>query len=244
MSARSVLRAAAIPALASLAAAAAASAAPVPFGGNTYDLVFNDQISWTEAQNAATSAGGSLAVITSAEEQDFIESLLADRDAETGSYWFGIRETEVEGEYVGVNGEALTFNNFANREPNDGAGGVEESVGGIYWTREGEGEEIQQNRRGDWNDLPELGYPHPDTAVPPETDLYRAGYLVEFLGTGNGNGDGDGDGDGNGGVGSGDGDGDGDGSGGPNPIPIPAAALTFPGTALLAYFASRRVRRR
>ena len=247
MSARSVLRAAALPAVATLAAAAQSSAAPVPFGGNTYDLVFHSEITWTAARDAAAASGGSLAVISSEAEQEFIESLLLDRNAETGSYWFGIQETETEGDYEAINGESLTFTNFSPGEPNNGAGGVEESVGGIYWTRDGEGiDETLLGRRGDWNDLPEQGYPNDDAPIPPEPDLFRAGYLVEFAGDGTGVGDGGGDGgigDGVGDGGIGDGDGGGDG-GGPSPIPIPAAAFMFPGTAAIAYFATRRLRRR
>lgn len=227
MFARSVLRAAAIPALASLAATAAVSAAPVSFGDNTYDVVFDDQITWDAARDAASAAGGSLAVISSAEEQSFIEGLLLDREAATGSYWFGLEETSTEGQYEAINGETLSFNNFAAGEPNNGGGGIEETVGGVYWTSDADAPDApgQLARRGDWNDLPEVGYPNDETPTPTESDLFRAGYLVEFAGDDTGGGGGD------------------DG-GSPTPIPIPAAALMFPGTAAIAYLASRRMRRR
>lgn len=228
MFARSVLRAAAMPALASLAATAAVSAAPVSFGDNTYDVVFDDEITWSDARDAATGAGGHLAVISSAEEQAFIESLLVDRSAATGSYWFGIEETGTEGQYDAINGETLSFSNFATGEPNNGGGAIEETVGGVYWTSDADGPAApgQLARRGDWNDLPDVGYPNGESPTPAETDLFRAGYLVEFAGDG--------------GIGGG----DGDGGGNPTPIPIPAAALMFPATAAIAYVASRRLRRR
>lgn len=244
MFARSVRRLAAAPAIASLALAAAASAAPVQFGDSSYDLVLDTESTWTEARDAASESGGSLALISSAEEQSFVESLLLDRAAPTGSYWFGIQDVTDQGTFRSVDDEPLTFTNFAPGEPNDGAG-VGESVGGIYWTEEG-GDPATLSRRGGWNDLPEEGYPNDGVAGnPAQADLFRAGYIVEFAadsigGPGDGDGTDGGDGDGTGG---GDGDGDGDG-GGATPIPLPAAALTFPATAALALLAARRVRRR
>ena len=245
MFARSVRRLASIPAAASLAlTAAVASGEPVPFGGSTYDLVLDNESTWTEARDAAAASGGSLALISSAEEQSFVESLLVDRGAPTGSYWFGIQDITGQGMFRTLDDEPLTFTNFAPGEPNDAAG-VGESVGGVYWTADG-GDAATLERRGGWNDLPEEGYPNAEVPISPEqADLFRAGYLVEFVqdsvGGGDGDGtDGDGDGDGTGGDGTG---GDGDG-GGATPIPIPAAALTFPGTALLAIFAARRMKKK
>jgi hypothetical protein len=272
MFARSLLRVAAAPALAVAALAGVASAAPVPFGGNSYDLVLNDDISWSGARDAATSAGGSLAVISSAAEQSFIESLLIDRGAPTGSYWFGLIESDAEGVYRNPGDLPPTYSNFAQNEPND-AGGLGESVGAIYWTVDG-GDPASLARRGDWNDLPDAGYPGDGALDPAQADLLRAGYLIEFAptatpgngdgsgsgdgsGPGNGDGSGPGGGDGNGpgggdgGLGGGDGAGGGDGVGGddggepgnPNAIPIPPALLLFPGTAVLAIIAARRMKR-
>lgn len=235
MFARFLLRVAAVPVLAASAlAGSVASAAPVPFGGNTYDVVLDDDISWTGAQNAATAAGGSLAVISSASEQAFIETLLLDRNAPTGSYWFGLIESDAEGVYRLPGDVPGTFSNFAANEPND-AGGLGESVGAMYWTADG-GDPAGLARRGDWNDLPDEGYPNDGGLDPAQADLFRAGYLVEFAGTG-GNGDGGGDGAGDGGGGGG-----GD-PGNPNAIPIPPALLLFPGTAVLAILAARRMKR-
>lgn len=229
MFARFLLRVAAVPVLATSAfVGGVASAAPVPFGGNTYDVILDDDISWTGAQNAATAAGGSLAVISSASEQSFIESLLFDRNAPTGSYWFGLIESDAEGVYRLPGDVPGTFSNFASNEPND-AGGLGESVGAMYWTADG-GDPAGLARRGDWNDLPDEGYPNDGGLDPAQADLFRAGYLVEFASVGSGNGTGNGNGDGGG---------DGD----PNAIPIPPALLLFPGTAVLAILAARRMKR-
>lgn len=235
MSARSLLRVAAIPTLAlSGLVGGAASGAPVPFGGNRYDLVLDNDISWTGAQGAANSAGGNLAVISSPAEQTFIESLLLDRNAPTGSYWFGLQESDAEGVYRTLDDSPGTFSNFSANEPND-AGGLGENFGAIYWTADG-GDPALLARRGDWNDLPDEGYPNGGVLTPGQADLFRAGYLVEFAGVGSDNGGGPGDGDGGG-------PGDGDGGGDPNAIPIPPALLLFPGTAFLAMVAARRMKR-
>src|SRR5688572_1732310 len=99
MFARPPFAVAALAALVALLLTTAASAAPVPFGGHTYDLVLDDQITWTGARDAAAASGGSLAVISSAQEQSFLEGLLFDRNAPTGSYWFGLQEGATEGIY-------------------------------------------------------------------------------------------------------------------------------------------------
>src|SRR5688500_18331947 len=64
-------------------AAGFCSAAPVVFAGNgnTYDVIFDNEISHTEAADAATAAGGHLVSITSAAEQAFVESLLVSSGA-------------------------------------------------------------------------------------------------------------------------------------------------------------------
>lgn len=225
MFARSLLRVAAIPALAAIIlgiGGGSASAAPVPFGGNSYDFVLDDQLTWPAARDAASTAGGSLAVISSAEEQAFIDGLLLGRNAPTGSYWIGIEETAAEGVYSPIDATILSFSNFSTAEPND-AGGLGESVGAIYWTEDG-GDPATLPRRGEWNDLPQQGYPNDGALVPAQADLFRAGYLLEFA-------------DARPDVR------DGDDGGNPNAIPIPTALLTFPTTALLAILAARRMRR-
>lgn len=222
-----------------LASSDNAPAAPVDFGGHSYDFVLDDEISWTGARDASTAAGGTLAVIESSSEQAFIESLLVDQSAPSGSYWFGLEETS-DGVFAPISGNS-TFTNFATGEPNNGVG-MPETVGAVYWTASQS--ESTFDRRGKWNDLPDDGYPL-GPGQPPLPDLVRGGYLIEFAepvgSPGGGNGGGGNGGGGNGGGGNG-GGGDG-GGGGPNPIPVPAAVYAFPAAAFIAYFASRRLRR-
>lgn len=178
---RQIFARVAVPLLALAGLTGGAAGAPVVFPGNghSYELVLDGDISWDGAQAAARASGRELATITSAQEQAFVEDLLLDSGAPTGSYWFGLRETQTEGEYAWATGETFSYDNFAPGEPNNGGG---ESYGGIYWTADG-GPAGLLGRRGGWNDLPLQGYPNA-LASPDQVDLFRAGYVVEAADTG------------------------------------------------------------
>jgi hypothetical protein len=187
-------------------------AAPAVFPGNghVYEVVLDATSDWPEARAKAQLAGGDLATITSAAEQAFIKELLISEGAPTGSYWFGLRESATPNLFEPVSGTS-SFSSFAPGEPNNGAV-EEETVGGIYWTASAGDNGGRFLRRGEWNDLPATGFPDAVSGAPLETDLYRAGFIVEV-------------------------------DAAPSPVPIPAAVLIFPGTALVAFAAARRLRR-
>jgi hypothetical protein len=191
--------------------------------GNSYEVVMDDAASWDAARSAAQSAGGDLATITSPAEQSFVESVLGSAGAHTGSYWFGIRETAVEGTYANVTGEPLTFTHWNTVEPNN-AGDIE-NVGAVLWTTDGSDAGLLA-RRGHWNDEPVAGYPTDGFLMPSEADVFRAGYLIEIAAD-------------NGGTGGG----NGNGGGGPNAVPLPAAVFTFPAAAAFAGIFYRRMKR-
>ena len=81
----------------SAVAPTSAVAATVPFPvsaggtGNGYEVVFDTSAGRLAAAGAAASAGGHLVTITSPSEQAFVESLLANANAPTGSYWMGLQ---------------------------------------------------------------------------------------------------------------------------------------------------------
>lgn len=210
-------------AVALLAGVPAASAAPVVWdsgsggNGNTYDFVLDANASWDAARAAAQAAGGDLATIDTQAEQDFVESLLDSQFADTGSYWFGIRET-TEGNWQHVNGQAVGFANWAPDQP-DNSQGVE-TVGAILWANDADSaaDPAMLARRGGWNDAPVSGYPVAGLVNPPG-DALRAGYLIEIAA----------DDGGNGGPGT--------------AIPLPAAAYAFPLGMGVAGFFYRRLRR-
>ena len=69
----------------SITAAQQATAVPVQWGGNGHwyePVAVGEFISWDDANQAATDAGGYLVTITSAEENDFVFSLI-----DSDEYW-------------------------------------------------------------------------------------------------------------------------------------------------------------
>jgi hypothetical protein len=207
--------------------ATVASAAPVTWdtsqggNGNTYDVILDASASWDAARVAAQAAGGDLVTISSQQEQDFVESVLSANAADTGSYWFGIREA-AEGVYQHVNGQALGFANWAPNQPDNSQGS--ESVGAILWATDADAaaDPGMLARRGGWNDAPVSGYPA-DGLVTPPADALRAGYLIEIAATDDGGGGG--------------------GDDGGTAVPLPAGVLAFPLGAAFAGIFYRRMRR-
>src|SRR3954469_15430099 len=88
-------------------------------GGHRYEVVADNSISWSGAKAAAEQAGGFLATVGDQQEQSFIEGLLADSGAPSGSYVFGLDETATEGDYRPLSGVPLGFNHFLAGQPDD-----------------------------------------------------------------------------------------------------------------------------
>jgi hypothetical protein len=204
-------------------------------GGHRYEVVVDQSVSWSGAKAAAEQAGGFLATIGDQQEQSFVEGLLSDSGAPSGSYWFGLHETATEGDFRPLSGVALNYSHFLAGQPdnNQATVGTGENSGSVLWANAAD---VNTNgagqRRGFWNDLPDVN-PTTSSIYP---DLVRGGYLVEFKGTGPNYDNGDGDhllaAGGNAG-----------GGGGPSPVPLPAAVLLFPAGAVAAVVAGRRLRR-
>jgi hypothetical protein len=204
-----------------VAASAVCRAAPVVFPasaggtGHAYEVVFDTAASYDAATTVAESLGGHLVSINSAAEQAFVEGLLVDAGANTGSYWIGLERSGAGAAFGWASGETLTFSNFASGEPNDY--GSTEDFGQIYWA-ESEADDMH-DRSGKWNDAGRDGYPNGDFAGEPTPDLGRAGYVVELLDVGGG---------GN--------------NPPPTAIPLPPALLAAPVGLLIAGLAARRRR--
>src|SRR5689334_10505415 len=81
-------------------------------GGHRYEVVSDGTITWNGADAAARAGGGFLVTIGDAAEQSFVENLLTDAKAASGSYWFGLHETATEGDYRHVTGVAPAFTHF------------------------------------------------------------------------------------------------------------------------------------
>ena len=188
-------------------------AASGTFQGHAYELVLDTTTNWTNAQSTAQGMGGYLVTITSAAEDQFVDSLLTKGSASTGSYWIGLTRSGNGSTFNWVTNEPVGYTNWTPGVP-DNFGGVE-NRGSILWTNAPA--ETTFTRRGQWNDLPDAGYA-PGFGQP---DLKRGGYVVEFNSATSGGT--------TGGTGNG--------------VPLPAAVMLFRPGAGAAMLAARRVRR-
>ena len=105
----------------------AVEAQPYEFQGHTYFLTSAG--TWAEAEAEAVSHGGHLVSINDSAEQNFINQLLS------GSTWIGFTD-EGSSSWGWVNGDPVTYTNWAPLEPNGGAAencGVSEEAWGGLW---------------------------------------------------------------------------------------------------------------
>lgn len=148
---------------------------PVAQGGsgNSYEVVaVPGGISWEDARDAASAAGGHLATITSAAENDFVWNLVKDRPElwyvdganNTVGPWLGGFQVdgapEPDGGWQWLNGEGpFDYTNWAAGEPNNSNNS--EHRAGFFGTG-------PDNRAATWNDLS------------PEPWAEVLGYVVEY----------------------------------------------------------------
>ncbi len=86
------------------------------YGGHMY-AVYAGPATWTEAKVYCESLGGHLVVITSQEEQDFIEEYVLTVDIAQG-YWIGGYSENYPYDFKWVTGEEFDYANWAEGEPN------------------------------------------------------------------------------------------------------------------------------
>ena len=87
------------------------------FNDHRYELV-DEGMTWTQAKAYAESKGGYLAVITSAEEESFIESLIVNGSKK--QYWLGGYRTGSS--FAWITGESFSYSKWDRGEPNDHQG--------------------------------------------------------------------------------------------------------------------------
>jgi VCBS repeat-containing protein len=102
------------------------------FNGSKY-YMSNNYYSWEQAKTEAESLGGSLAVINSLEENEFIRS-----NSGNNSKWIGYSDRDQEGSFEWANGSSSDFTNWASGEPNNA----------------GDEDYAEFMSNGKWNDLP------------------------------------------------------------------------------------------
>ena len=113
------------------------------FDDHRYEVV-DEGMTWQQAKAYAESKGGYLAVITSAQEQAFVEKLISDGTKK--QYWLGGYSTGSA--FAWVNGETFSYTNWDKGEPNDFRGN--ESYVQIYRAKNPAVSGSQAYR---WNDI-------------------------------------------------------------------------------------------
>ena len=102
-----------------LAGPVAAQAGTIWINGHEYEVVTSEGITWTAAKSAAEADGWSLATIGSAEENDFIKSLLSSSLAVRSHFWLGATDQDAEGVFKWIDGTPWSFLDWWGGEPNN-----------------------------------------------------------------------------------------------------------------------------
>ncbi len=89
------------------------------YNGHIYN-VFNYEMSWEEAKEYCEKLGGHLAIISSHAENRALFSYVASRNAYNSV--FGATDKDSEGVWQWVSGEAVTYANWGEGEPNNSGG--------------------------------------------------------------------------------------------------------------------------
>ncbi len=111
------------------------------FNGHSYKL-FDMDFTWYEAKAYCEKLGGHLAIITSENEQVFIESLVKNSNRKV--FWLGGSDEFVEGTWKWVDGSNFVYSNWSSGEPNNE---YNEDFLVIYNSNSGRGS------LGKWNDI-------------------------------------------------------------------------------------------
>ena len=137
-------------------------------GNNHYYSLTPTATNWDAAQKLAISWGGTLATITSSNEQTFINATFLTGTFEHLPLWIGLSKSPAKGPFSGklgslqvevrlqpkadfhwVTGEALSYTNWKSGEPSDTPPG--EDYVAINWEYS---DNPPRGVKGDWNDTP------------------------------------------------------------------------------------------
>ena len=109
----------------------------VEYNGHYYKLL-NGCATWEEAKEYCERIGGYLSTITSQQENDFLFEYISSQGVD--SAYFGMSDSEKEGEWKWVTGEKVNYANWNSNEPN--AESSNEDYAMFYW----------KYTTGKWND--------------------------------------------------------------------------------------------
>jgi hypothetical protein len=113
-----------------------------PSNGHSYYLL--SQNNWSGSEAEAVSLGGHLVTINDAAEDAFVSSSFSGFGDVHRALWIGLNDSAVEGTFVWVSGEPVTYTNWGQYEPNNSGGG--EDWAHIFPSTD--------NRFPHWNDAP------------------------------------------------------------------------------------------
>ncbi|MCD7827165.1 MAG: leucine-rich repeat protein [Clostridiales bacterium] len=119
----------------------------VEFNGNYY-FVYENALTWEEAEEYCESLGGHLVAITSEEENTFVTSLISSYSS-AEDFYIGITDKDNDSDWsTWVTGEAVTYTNWGIGEP-DGVDGQQDYGVIVNGSRTGRSYSISQ---GQWDD--------------------------------------------------------------------------------------------
>ena len=91
-----------------------------PGTGHSYFLL--SESSWTDAETYAQTLGGHLVTINNATEDAWVYNTFSSFGGVSRTLWIGLNDVGVEGTFVWVNGEPVTYVNWHAFEPNNYGG--------------------------------------------------------------------------------------------------------------------------
>lgn len=97
------------------------SAGPMthPTTGNRYYLLSTP--SWEAAEAWAVARGGHLATISSAAENDWVRDMVLNTGGQQRKAYLGLSDTQVNGTWTWISGQAVSFTNWGPGEPGNGS---------------------------------------------------------------------------------------------------------------------------
>jgi hypothetical protein len=95
----------------------ALAAAVNPANGHRYYLL--PESTWTEAEEMAESLGGTLAIINDETENQWVFETFSQYGGVERGLWIGLTDQAIEGQFCWVDGTPLSFQRWADGEPND-----------------------------------------------------------------------------------------------------------------------------
>ena len=116
------------------------ASATVNWDGHSYAL-YEDLLTWDEAQKRCKELGGHLVTITSQEEQDAVISL--QKKGKKENYYIGLSDTSQEGNFQWVTGETTNFSLWESGQPDN----WQRNENYVHLMPDGKWNDVERNQR-------------------------------------------------------------------------------------------------